>query len=83
MILSKMKKNNVYPCKPQFYFIKVEFKGVNIIEVCFRDVVPNSSQYIYIESGHSLFCKIACASGESQISLSTQSQFYEEHLPTV
>ena len=28
-------KNNVYPCKLQFYYIKVGFKGVNII--CFRD----------------------------------------------
>ena len=25
------KKNNVYPCKPQFYYIKVGFKGVKII----------------------------------------------------
>ena len=25
------KKNNVYPCKPQFYYIKVGFKGVRII----------------------------------------------------
>ena len=24
-------ENNVYPCKPQFYYIKVGFKGVNII----------------------------------------------------
>ena len=24
-------KNNVYPCKPQFYYIKVRFKGVKII----------------------------------------------------
>ena len=31
MFLSKNKKNNVYPCKPQFYCIKVEFKGVKII----------------------------------------------------
>ena len=30
MILSRNKKNNVYPCKPQFYYIKVGFKGVNI-----------------------------------------------------
>ena len=28
---SKIRKNNVYPCKPQFYYIKVEFKGVKII----------------------------------------------------
>ena len=31
MFLSKNKKNNVYPCKPQFYYIKVGFKGVKII----------------------------------------------------
>ena len=31
MFLSWNKKNNVYPCKPQFYYIKVEFKGVKII----------------------------------------------------
>ena len=30
MSLSRNKKNNVYPCKPQFY-IKVGFKGVKII----------------------------------------------------
>ena len=28
---SRNKKNNVYPSKPQFYYTKVEFKGVNII----------------------------------------------------
>ena len=26
MFLSRNKKNNVYPCKPQFYYIKVGFK---------------------------------------------------------
>ena len=31
MFLSRNKKNNVYPCKPQFYYIKVGFKGVGII----------------------------------------------------
>ena len=31
MSLSRNKKNNVYPCKPQFYYIKVGFKGVNFI----------------------------------------------------
>ena len=31
MFLSRNKKNNVYPCKPQFYYIKMGFKGVNII----------------------------------------------------
>ena len=37
MFLSRNKKNNVYPCKPQFYYVKVGFKGVKIIWVCFRD----------------------------------------------
>ena len=31
MFLSRNKKNNVYPCQPQFYYIKVGFKGVKII----------------------------------------------------
>ena len=31
MFFSRNKKNNVYPCKPQFYYIKVGFKGVKII----------------------------------------------------
>ena len=31
MFLSRNKKNNVYPCKPKFYYIKVGFKGVKII----------------------------------------------------
>ena len=31
MFLCRSKKNNVYPCKPQFYYIKVGFKGVKII----------------------------------------------------
>ena len=31
MFLGRNKKNKVYPCKPQFYYIKVGFKGVKII----------------------------------------------------
>ena len=31
MFLSRNKKNNVYPCKSQFYYIKVGFKGVKVI----------------------------------------------------
>ena len=27
MFLSKNQKNNLYPCKPQLYYIKVRFKG--------------------------------------------------------
>ena len=43
MFLSRNKQNNVYPCKPQFYYIKVGFKGVNIIiQICFRDAKRQS-----------------------------------------
>ena len=31
MFLSRNKKNKVYPCKPQFYYIKAGFKGVKIL----------------------------------------------------
>ena len=31
-----MKK--VYPCKPQFYYIKMGCKGVFVTRTCFRDV---------------------------------------------
>ena len=31
MFLSRNKKNNIYPSKPQFFYIKVGFKGVKII----------------------------------------------------
>ena len=31
MFFEQNKKNNVYPCKPQFYYIKVGFKEVKII----------------------------------------------------
>ena len=30
-------KNNVYHCIPQFYYIKVGFKGVKIVWACFHD----------------------------------------------
>ena len=31
MFLSRNKKNNVYPCRPQFYYIKMGLKGIKII----------------------------------------------------
>ena len=45
MFLSRNKKNNVYPCKPQFYYIKVGFKGVKIILACFRDEILDQPPY--------------------------------------
>ena len=37
MFWSKNKKKKVYPCKPQFYYIKVGCKGVFVTRTCFRD----------------------------------------------
>ena len=34
---AKIRKNE-YPCKPQFYYIKVECKGVFITQTCYPDV---------------------------------------------
>ena len=31
MFRAEIRQNNLYPCKPQFYCIKVGFKGVKII----------------------------------------------------
>ena len=44
MFLSRNKKDNIYTCKPQFYYIKVGFKGVKIIRACFRDGVKLVSE---------------------------------------
>ena len=35
MFFSRNKKNNVYPCKPQFYYIKVGFKGSKLYRYVF------------------------------------------------
>ena len=37
MFWSKNKKKKVYPCKPQFCYKKVGFKGVNITRTRFPD----------------------------------------------
>ena len=37
LCVAKIRKN-VYPCKSQFYYIKVGCKGVFVTRTCFRDV---------------------------------------------
>ena len=44
-VLSRNKKNKVYPCKPQFYYIQVDFKGVKIIQAWFRDEREKDRKY--------------------------------------
>ena len=38
-------KKKVYPCKPQFYYIKVGCKGVFVTRTCFRDVMDFCKLY--------------------------------------
>ena len=38
--LSRNMKNNIYPCKPQFYYIKVGFNGVKIIQELNSNSLP-------------------------------------------
>ena len=55
MYLSINNKNNVNPCKPKFYYIKMGFKGVKIIYACFRDewngwiAIENNRNEAYIQ----------------------------------
>ena len=56
MFLSKKKENNVYPCKTQFYYTKIGFKGVKIIKVYFRDEIPR-----LIIGKQSFMCAASCA----------------------
>ena len=50
MFLSINKKNDVYPCIPQFYYIKKGFKGVKIIQACFRDELHHSDPEVVAQS---------------------------------
>ena len=36
-VLEQKQEKNVYPCKPQFYYIKVGCNGVFVTRTCFRD----------------------------------------------
>ena len=53
MFLSRNKKNNVYPCKPQFYYVKVGFNEVDIIYALLQltnftlgpDATPNTETH--------------------------------------
>ena len=56
MFLSRNKKNNVCPCKLQFYYIKVGFKGVKIIQVCFCDnLLPDMVQCLTLRGSNKLY----------------------------
>ena len=54
MFWSKNKKKNVYPCKPQFYYMKVGCKGVYITWACYHDDFLHMFSYNYDNFQHRL-----------------------------
>ena len=48
MFWSKNTKKKVYPCIPQFYCIKVGFKGVYITRTCFPDETLSCTAVVFV-----------------------------------
>ena len=46
----KIRKNNVYPCKPQFYFIKVKFEVLNYMAYLHDVIQMRALQVIYFKA---------------------------------
>ena len=46
MFLSRNKKNNVYPSKPQFYYIKLGFKGSKLYRLVFVITILHQRQCV-------------------------------------
>ena len=63
-VLCRNKKNNVYPCKPQFYYIKVGFKGVKTICAYFIDHVLQKLPWLIIGQRYAKTCLWAYAGSE-------------------
>ena len=53
MFFNRNKKNNVHPCKPQFYYIILGFKGVKIIIMKIRlyNIDPLKPQFYTVKLG--------------------------------
>ena len=73
MFLSRNKKNNVYPCKPQIYYIKVGFKGVKLYRYVFVMLSEDSDQFTHqhrLIFGYSRVPCEDCADGISSCNIS-------------
>ena len=53
MFLSRSKKNNVYPCKAQFYYIKVGFRGSLLYKHVFVMASQGPSKQLQFLRSHS------------------------------
>ena len=56
MFLSRNKKNNVYPCKPQFYYIKVGLKGSKLYRQVFVMAIVQNTWWADWYARKVLFC---------------------------
>ena len=63
MFLSRNMKNNVYPCKPQFYYIKGGLKGVNILSwrLIMKYFLRSFSPFCWFKKGSCQFLAKECA----------------------
>ena len=48
IFLSRNKNNNIYPCKPQFYYTKVGLRGLGVRSTLYRHVCVTTGMYGYI-----------------------------------
>ena len=56
MFLCRSKKNNVYPSKPQFYYVKVGFKGSKL----YRFVFVMDPRLLQVYSEHNAQTDLSC-----------------------
>ena len=73
---AKIRKNDVYPCKPQFYLIKKSCKGVYNKRTCLHDV-PVSNYAIRTPS------LLHCSTAEDGLKNTTAEQWLHLKLTTV
>ena len=78
MFLSRNNKNHVYPCKPQFYYIKVGFKGSEL----YRYVFVMSDQKARMHRLVSVFAGRTCAFSDFAAHFLFE-LFRDQHLNTI
>ena len=54
MFLNRNKKNNVYPCKPQFYYIKMSLRGSKLYRYVFVMLTKILTLFFFLHKRYSL-----------------------------
>ena len=63
-------RKNVYPCKPQFHYIKVGCKGVFVTRTCFRD----NYSFLHLEMLYALYKNVKSMQRSETETIRTQIQ---------